>query len=159
MLRKISRVVLPALAVALVGGTAYGFMASNTVSASYAGQGAAAISGYTVQHVRYDLSPGGRHIQEVFLELNSATKSKMPQVDLWFSNASSNYGTDGSVYQCTVADPSVEWDAACIPSSGAAAVSSAYYLNVSAAQAGLVFPQTLSPAAVLPVTPDESHLK
>ncbi len=159
MLRKISRVVLPALAVALVGGTAYGFMASNTVSASYAGQGAGTISGYTVQHVRYDLTPGGRHIQEVFLELNSATKSKMPQVDLWFSNASGNYGTDGAVYQCTVADPSVEWDAACVPNGVAAAVSSAYDLTVSAAQAGLVFPQTLSNPALITVAPDESHLK
>lgn len=56
MLRNF-KVILTLVVVVVLGATAYAFAASNTVPTSRAGDGAGAISGYTVSAVAYTLDP------------------------------------------------------------------------------------------------------
>jgi|SRR5689334_11881776 hypothetical protein len=51
-----TRILLTLLIVGIIAGAAYAFTASNTVPASYAGDGAGTISGYTVSAIAYNLN-------------------------------------------------------------------------------------------------------
>jgi hypothetical protein len=71
--------------------TAYAFAAANTVPSSYAGEGAGAVSGYTVSNLQYNLNPGTpSNIDSVQFTLNAAATSV--QVRLV---------TTGSYFACT----------------------------------------------------------
>lgn len=54
MLRN-AKVLVIALAIFVIAGSAYAFAAANTVPASTAGSGTSAVSGYTVSGILYDL--------------------------------------------------------------------------------------------------------
>ena len=55
-------VVAAAVLSAIGGGAASAFTASNTVTASYAGEGVGAVSGYVVSNIHYTLSPAGTQV-------------------------------------------------------------------------------------------------
>jgi hypothetical protein len=71
--------------------TAYAFAATNTVPSSYAGEGAGAVSGYTVSALQYNLNAGNpSNIDSVQFTLNAAATDV--QVRLV---------TTGSYFSCT----------------------------------------------------------
>lgn len=59
MNRITKRLALPVVAAAVLGTSGYAFMASNTVPATFAGQGGHVISGSTVSNVHYLLKDNG----------------------------------------------------------------------------------------------------
>ncbi|MGH3413864.1 MAG: hypothetical protein ACRDPH_12375 [Marmoricola sp.] len=59
MKRIVRRVVLPLGAAVALGTSGFAFMAANSVPASHAGEGNAAISGYAVSGIHYDLMDHG----------------------------------------------------------------------------------------------------
>lgn len=79
------------LVVLVFASTAFAFAASNTVPASYAGEGASVTSGYTVTNVVYNL--------------NAATPSNVDSVTFTLNAAAGTVKirlvTTGSYYSCT----------------------------------------------------------
>ena len=71
--------------------TAYAFAATNTVPGSYAGEGAGAVSGYTVTNLQYNL--------------NAATPSDIDSVQFTLNAAATSVQvrlvTTGSYFSCT----------------------------------------------------------
>lgn len=105
------RLVLAALAAAVLGFAAYAFTASNTVPATSAGSGAGTISGYTASSVSYGLnSTNPANIDQVSFTLNptaaGTVKVKLAPAGAWYacSNSSGSVTCDTTVgTQATVA--------------------------------------------------------
>lgn len=64
----------------LLGAAAFGYAASNTVPVSGAGDGAAAISGYTVSAVKYNLATNGTDIDSWQFSLTPNGANPAPTV-------------------------------------------------------------------------------
>ena len=105
------RLVLAALAAAVLGFAAYAFTASNTVPATSAGSGAGTISGYTASSVSYGLnSTNPANIDQVSFTLTptaaGTVKVKLAPAGSWYacSNSSGSVTCDTTVgTQATVA--------------------------------------------------------
>jgi len=88
------------LVTALGGGAAYAFTASNTVSPSYAGQGSATVSGYTVTNISYGLfaipavNPGDPQDAIISVSFNlSPDNATFVAVDIWGTSNPNGTGT------------------------------------------------------------------
>lgn len=85
-----SSVWAPLLLTALLGGSAFAFMASNNVAESSAGAGQGTISGYTVTDIQYDLNAlapdPGRLWNVTFQLVPSDPNQPATQVAIWFDN-------------------------------------------------------------------------
>lgn len=80
-----------ALMVLIFATAAFAFAATNTVPASYAGEGASTTSGYTITNVVYNLNATtASNIDSVTFTLNAAA-----------SNVKIRLVTTGSYYSCT----------------------------------------------------------
>jgi hypothetical protein len=103
------RLVLAGVLAVAVAAAAYGFTATNTVPTSYAGDGSATISGYTVSAIAYTL--------------NTTDPTKVDKVAFTLSSAATSVKVkavaSGSTYQdCTVTggtSVSCDWAAASEP--------------------------------------------
>lgn len=108
---RISKLFLIAIAVLVFATAAYAFAASNTVPSSYAGEGSAAISGYTVTNLVYSLNasnPG--NIDAVSFTLNAAATSvKASLVPGTFYTCTNSSGNNWS---CTTTAPQATVSAA-----------------------------------------------
>ncbi len=84
--------------------TTYAFAASNTVEASSAGDGNAAISGFHVSDVVYTLGSDASLIDAVSFTLTPDGGSAATSASIQFNNAGSWYGCDvsGSTATCAV---------------------------------------------------------
>ncbi|MCY0881408.1 MAG: hypothetical protein OWS74_05370, partial [Firmicutes bacterium] len=78
---------LPLAGAAIIGGSAYGFMANNAGTVTGAGSGSQDISGYVVSNVNYTTGTTGQHIQSVSFDLTPANSQAGPAstVHAWFS--------------------------------------------------------------------------
>lgn len=106
---------------------AYGFAASNTIAdGGKAGDGAGAISGYTVSKVHYTMDTANpAHVTGVSFSLDSkATTATVKFAD--------SVGTFGTAYACTAVGGAPAKDWTCDVSAGAITVSSIYQLDVAA---------------------------
>jgi hypothetical protein len=114
---KAGRLVAPLALTLLLGGSAYAFMASNTVNASSAGVGSGTITGYTVSNIQYTLSGQNGdpdNITQVQFSLTPNTTGQdqaADQVAVWFDN------NPGNVASSTA--PSGQTPA-CVPNGSAA---------------------------------------
>jgi hypothetical protein len=102
---KLGRIAAPvALALAL-GGSAYAFMASNTVSNSSAGVGSGTISGYQVSNISYQLSGANNtpsQITQVSFTLTpSDGTDPATSVAVWFDNNTSAVASTAN-NDCTI---------------------------------------------------------
>ncbi|MBX5466869.1 MAG: hypothetical protein K6U14_05165 [Firmicutes bacterium] len=103
---KLGRIAAPvALAVAL-GGSAYAFMASNSVQESSAGVGSGTISGYNVSNITYTLSSANGNpdqITNVQFTLTPADSNGLPaqSVAVWFDNNTANVASSAN-QDCTI---------------------------------------------------------
>ncbi len=100
MFKKSSRVLLVTLLLFILAGASYAFAASNTVPASFAGDGSSTISGYTVTNVHYVLADNPANIGSVTFTLSS------PASDVRISLDGTNFVTcansSGSDWSCSV---------------------------------------------------------
>lgn len=92
---KIGRVIAPVALTLALGGSAYAFMASNTVSESSAGVGSGTITGYTVSNIQYTLSGTANNpslITNVSFTLSPADAGGLPadSVAVWFDGNTGN---------------------------------------------------------------------
>jgi hypothetical protein len=114
------------LLTALGGGAAYAFTASNSVPTSYAGQGTALISGYTVYNIDYGTcqtyaapclgDPGSAStdvvgspqdaVNSVSFQL-SPDNAQFVAVDIWDTTGTVLLGGGGGSYNCTEGSPGV----------------------------------------------------
>jgi hypothetical protein len=92
------------IVVLVIATAAYAFAASNTVPASYAGEGSAAISGYTVTNLVYTLNAtNASNIDAVSFTLNAAaTNVQASLVPGTFYNCTN---TSGNNWSCTTTAP------------------------------------------------------
>lgn len=103
---RIGCIVAPIALTLALGGSAYAFMASNTVSESSAGVGSGTISGYTVSNIQYTLSGTNNNpdqITNVIFTLTPADANGAPAdtVAVWFDgNTSAVASTANS--DCTI---------------------------------------------------------
>ena len=108
------RLVVAALAAAVLGSAAYVFTASNTVPATSAGSGAGTISGYTASAVSYSLNATNpANIDQVSFTLNptaaGTVKIKLAPAGVWYACSNSGgsvtcdttVGTQGTVLAAT----------------------------------------------------------
>ena len=119
------RTIIGALAVMTVAGVGYGVTASNTVAASKAGDGNAAISGYDVSSIHYTL----RAADPTFIDSVSFTLDSTPVAGSTIK-AKLNSAAGSAWYSCTNAAAV----ATCSTSAGSEAVASANNLQVIVAQ-------------------------
>ncbi len=92
--------------VAAVATTAYAYASSTTVDGGRGGEGAAAVSGYTVSLVEHELDPGDpARIAAVTFALTPATPSR---VDVQLAPGGAWYPchTDGGSVRCEIDSPS-----------------------------------------------------
>lgn len=106
--RRRRRTALIVAAAAALAFAAYAFTASNTVDPSKAGDGYAAISGYTVTSVAYVLATNPANIDKVTFTLSATATTVKAKV----VNASTTYdscsNTGGNNWSCDFAsDPTV----------------------------------------------------
>jgi len=90
------RIGLAAVLASLVGSASYAYTASDTVPATYAGDGSTAISGYTVGSLAYTLD--GSNPSNV----DAVTFTLTPSAPL-ASHVSAQLAAGGAWYSCTVA--------------------------------------------------------
>jgi len=112
MLISVPRRLALAAALAAVAAASYGFAAANTVPATRAGDGAAAVSGYTVTNVHYNL--------------NAANPQQLASVTFTISPAVPPTGT---VRVST--DGGATWGAACTTGSSITCTTSATVASVT----------------------------
>lgn len=95
---KAGRLVAPVALTLLLGGSAYAFMASNTVNGSSAGVGSGTITGYTVSNIQYTLSGQNGdpdNITSVSFSLTPNSGSlPADQVAVWFDNNPGNVASN-----------------------------------------------------------------
>ena len=92
---KAARILAPVAMTVLLGGSAYAFMASNTLHQSNAGAGQLAISGYTVRNIHYSIAgaagnPQGLTSVMFNLEPDSPGYHPATQVAVWFNGYTGN---------------------------------------------------------------------
>ena len=106
--RRRRRVVAIVAAAAALSFAAYAFTASNTVPTSKAGDGNAAISGYTVTNVSYVLASNPANIDKVTFTLSdtaATVKAKVVSASTTYDSCSN---TGGNSWSCDFAtDPTV----------------------------------------------------
>lgn len=137
---RVVRFLLPIGGAVLLGGSAYAFMATNSVPISGAGQGANTISGYTVTNIHYTLGPQGQHIKTVGFSLTPmlAGAGAATSAYAWFGPAGGGPapgGPAGGNYTCSEVSASglvTTWN--CSATGSGVPVQPAVMLNVSAAQ-------------------------
>jgi hypothetical protein len=88
----------------ILGVSAYGFAASNTVPATGMGDGAGTISGYTISNISYKLDATHSNISEVSFDVAGSVAPTKVEAQLvsggdWFPCTN---GGSGSNYSCTV---------------------------------------------------------
>ena len=107
-LRKAGRMLLMPVLAVVFGFVAYGFAAANTVPATKAGDGATAISGYTVSAVSYTLnSSNPSNIDTVAFTVNTAPAAGS-KMKIKLVNAGSTWYTCTNVttaLTCTTTSP------------------------------------------------------
>ena len=83
----------------VMGAAVYGFAAANTVNPTYAGDGSAAINGYTVTNVDYILAGTPSDIDRVDITLNAAAgqRSTFSSTRLGHGHPALSAGAYGSV--------------------------------------------------------------
>jgi hypothetical protein len=117
--------------VLLVSVAAYGFAASNVVPETGAGDGAEAISGYTISAVTYELEGGvdtdPSTIESVAFTLDATAGAGLP------TDVQAQIVTAGTWYDCTTGDVALPADYTCAISPSVAAAS-ADQLRVVAAE-------------------------
>lgn len=119
--RRQRRFALAALLTGIVASSAFAFTNSNTVPASSAGSGSAAISGYTATNVSYSLNASNpQNIDAVTFTISPTTTATV-KVQL---------SSGGSWYSCTNAGGSVS----CATTSPQATAAAATQLTVVASQ-------------------------
>jgi hypothetical protein len=100
-----TRILLTLLIIGIIAGAAYAFTASNTVPATYAGDGNQAISGYTVSAVTYGLNgvtPTNIDTVGFTLDQSATTvKAKLVGGGSWYSCSN----TSGNVWSCATTSP------------------------------------------------------
>lgn len=105
MYKKSSRILLVTLLLFVLAGASYAFAATNTVPASFAGDGSGTISGYTVTNVHYVLAASPVNIASVTFTLSNAA------ADVRISLDGTTYVTcansSGNNWSCTVSGISV----------------------------------------------------
>jgi FlaG/FlaF family flagellin (archaellin) len=97
-----SKLFVVVLAVLVFATAAYAFAAANTVPASYAGEGSAAISGYTVSNIVYTYDTANpSNVSDVDFDLNAAASN----VDVSLTAAGTLQGctnTGGNSWNCPI---------------------------------------------------------
>ena len=82
----------------VMGAAVHGFAAANTVNPTYAGDGSAAINGYTVTKVDYILAGTPSDIDRVDITLNAA--AGQVHIQLNAAGAWTSCALSGGVWQC-----------------------------------------------------------
>ncbi|MCL6564684.1 MAG: hypothetical protein K6U87_16945 [Firmicutes bacterium] len=103
---KLGRLIAPVALTVALGGSAYAFMASNTVDESSAGVGSGTITGYTVSNVQYTLSGTANNpsqITNVSFTLSPADSggSAADSVAVWFDGNTANVASTANS-ECTI---------------------------------------------------------
>ena len=96
------KVLLIALAVIVIAGSAYAFAAANTVPATKAGDGLGVVSGYTVTGIQYTLNATDPNtLDAVKFDLGAAAATGQVQAQI--------VATTGTWYTCTL-DTGTVWE-------------------------------------------------
>ena len=122
MFKRSSRVLFVTLLLFVLAGATYAFAATNTVEATFAGDGSEDITGYDVVDVSYKLDTNNlANIGEVSFTLDNATASE----------AAVSLVSGGTLFSCTSSDGN-DWT--CDVSAGNITALSANLLRVVAVQ-------------------------
>lgn len=122
MFKRSSRVLFVTLLLFVLAGATYAFAATNSVEATFAGDGSEAITGYDVVDVSYKLDTSNlANIGEVSFTLDNATASE----------AAVSLVSGGTLFPCTSSD-GTDWT--CDVSAGNITALSANLLRVVAVQ-------------------------
>lgn len=119
--------------VAMVSGAAFAMMASNTVPATNAGQGANTISGYTVTNVHYVLSSDGTHIYEIDFNLLADEPGSTDAASAIANLYDGDGNLTGDTYDCVLTGSNPQ-AAVCRTEGTQASTLDAVQLSVTAAQ-------------------------
>jgi hypothetical protein len=102
--RKKARRIAAVVVVAVVAMAAFGFAAANTVPASDAGDGSAAISGYTVSAVTYTLAANPQNLANVKFQLAPAGATSVQASVTGAAPYTACTGPVAGVWTCNVTD-------------------------------------------------------
>lgn len=119
-----ARMITLAILALVFASTAYGFAASNTVPTGNAGDGANAISGYSVSNVKYNLNnanPG--NIDSVAFDVAGAVKP---------STVKAKLVTGGAFYSCDTASANAPYRFSCLTTAPQVTTAAADELRVVA---------------------------
>ena len=119
-----SKMFVVVLLVLVLATSAFAFAATNTVPATYAGEGASTTSGYTVTAVKYNLNATtASNIDSVTFTLNAAA-----------STVKIRLVTTGSYYSCSTTNAPTNTNWSCATTSPQATVAAADELRVIATE-------------------------
>ena len=125
MFKKSSRVLLVTLLLFVLAGATYAFAASNTVEATFAGDGDESISGYFIVDVQYSLTTDFEDIESVSFKLEDSTGSALTA-----GKVAASLTTGGTLVECDSSD-GTNWSC---DFSGSVSVLNADLLRVVAVQ-------------------------
>src|ERR1051326_838058 len=129
MLRNF-KVVLIALAILVIAGSAYAFAASNSIEASRVGSGTSTVSGYAVTGITYNFVSGDpTKVDGIEFDLDAAANTVKIQLDATALSGDTDWdwatcsNTSGNHWSCTPTNPATYWDTTSIKDLNVAASS------------------------------------